>query len=57
VNLNQLLDSALALGTQLLQQVQNPFFGVITDPTSPLSRQTVQLGQSFVQLHAQQDHR
>ncbi len=45
VNLNQLPDSALALGSQLLQQVPNPFFGVITDPTSLLSRPTVQAGQ------------
>jgi Carboxypeptidase regulatory-like domain len=45
VNLNQLPDEALALGTQLLQQVANPFFGVITDPTSLLSRPTVQAGQ------------
>lgn len=45
VNLNQIPDSALAQGTQLLQQVPNPFFGVITDPTSILSRPTVQAGQ------------
>jgi hypothetical protein len=45
VNLNQLPDDALALGSQLLQQVPNPFFGVITDPTSLLSRPTVQAGQ------------
>ena len=37
-------DSALALGTQLLQQVQNPFFGVITDPTSPLAGRRCSLG-------------
>ena len=34
VNLNQIPDEALALGSQLLQLVPNPFFGVITDPTS-----------------------
>jgi hypothetical protein len=45
VNLNQLPDDDLALGTQLQQLVPNPFFGVITDPTSPLSRATVQRGQ------------
>lgn len=45
VNLNQLPDAALAQGTALLQQVPNPFFGVITDPTSLLSRPTVQAGQ------------
>jgi hypothetical protein len=45
VNLNQIPDEALALGSQLLQTVPNPFFGVITDPTSPLSRSTVQRGQ------------
>ena len=45
VNLNQLPDEALALGSQLLLPVANPFFGVITDPTSLLSRPTVQAGQ------------
>ena len=45
VNLNQIPDEALALGSQLQQTVPNPFFGVITDPTSPLSRATVQRGQ------------
>jgi hypothetical protein len=45
VNLNQLPDAELARGSQLLSLVPNPFFGVITDPTSPLSRATVQLGQ------------
>jgi hypothetical protein len=45
VNYNQLPDSALALGSQLLAQVPNPFFGVITDQTSPLSAPTVQYGQ------------
>jgi hypothetical protein len=44
-NYNQLPDSALASGSQLLAQVPNPFFGVITDQTSPLSAPTVQFGQ------------
>jgi hypothetical protein len=45
VNLNQLPDSALSQGANLLTTVSNPFFGVITDATSPLSRSTVQAGQ------------
>ncbi|MBL8209119.1 MAG: carboxypeptidase regulatory-like domain-containing protein [Bryobacterales bacterium] len=45
VQYNQLPDSALALGTGLNQTVANPFFGVITDSTSTLSRSTVQRGQ------------
>ncbi|MBL8229038.1 MAG: TonB-dependent receptor [Bryobacterales bacterium] len=45
VQFNQIPDSALALGTQLNQTVANPFFGVITDPTSTLSRSTIQRGQ------------
>jgi hypothetical protein len=45
VQLNQLPDQYLSLGTQLNQTVPNPFFGIITDSTSPLSRSTVQLGQ------------
>ena len=45
VNYNQLPDGALALGSQLLAQVPNPFYGVITDQTSPLSAPTVQYGQ------------
>ena len=45
VNFNQLPDSALAEGAALSQTVTNPFFGVITDPTSPLSRPTIQRGQ------------
>jgi hypothetical protein len=45
VNLNQLSDDQLALGSALLQPVPNPFYGVITDPTSLLSRSTVQRGQ------------
>jgi hypothetical protein len=45
VNYNQLPDSALALGSQVLAQVPNPFYGIITDQTSPLSAPTVQYGQ------------
>lgn len=45
VEYNQLPDQFLSLGTQLNETVANPFFGVITDPTSILSRQTVQRGQ------------
>ena len=44
-NENQLPDGDLKLGTQLLAQVPNPFYGVITNPTSPLSTPTVQYGQ------------
>jgi hypothetical protein len=44
-NFNQLPDGALSQGTQLLSLVANPFFGVITDPTSTLSKSTVQYGQ------------
>jgi hypothetical protein len=45
VNYNQLPDSQLKLGSQLLATVSNPFYGVITDRTSPLSAPTVQYGQ------------
>jgi len=45
VQYNQLPDAFLSLGTRLNQTVTNPFFGVITDPTSTLSRATVQQGQ------------
>jgi hypothetical protein len=45
VQYNQIPDSALSQGTSLLQTVANPFFGVITDPSSTLSRSTVQRGQ------------
>lgn len=45
VNLNQLPDSELSQGGNLLATVANPFAGVITDNTSPLSRPTVQRGQ------------
>ncbi len=39
-NINQIPDSALALGSALRQQVANPFFGVIT--AGPLAAQTVE---------------
>ncbi|MDE1178205.1 MAG: carboxypeptidase regulatory-like domain-containing protein [Edaphobacter sp.] len=45
VNYNQLPSSQLALGSSLLTTVANPFYGVITDPTSTLSAPTVQRGQ------------
>ncbi|MBI2689051.1 MAG: carboxypeptidase regulatory-like domain-containing protein [Acidobacteria bacterium] len=45
VQYNQIPDSALALGTQLNATVNNPFFGIITDSTSTLSRPTIQRGQ------------
>ena len=43
--LNQLPDADLALGSKLLSTVPNPFFGVITDPTSNLFTSTVQYSQ------------
>jgi hypothetical protein len=45
INMNQLRDAELAQGTALVATVNNPFAGVITDATSPLSRPTVQRGQ------------
>lgn len=45
VNYNQLADSNLARGSSLLATVANPFYGFITDPTSPLSAAKVQQGQ------------
>jgi hypothetical protein len=39
--LNQLPDADLALGSKLLATVSNPFFGVITDPTSNIYPATV----------------
>jgi hypothetical protein len=45
MNANQLPDSDLTLGSQLLATVPNPFYGIITDRTSPLSAPTVQRGQ------------
>ncbi len=45
VQFNQLPSEHLSMGTALNQTVANPFFGVITDPTSTLSRTTVLRGQ------------
>jgi hypothetical protein len=36
------IDTVMHYGSQLLQTVPNPFYGIITDPTSALSRPTVQ---------------
>lgn len=44
-NYDQLPLSDLALGNQLLQQVPNPFYGLITTPGSPLSQPTVSYNQ------------
>ena len=41
ISLNNLTAEQLALGAVQQQLVPNPFFGVITDPTSALSRSTV----------------
>ncbi|MCU1263348.1 MAG: hypothetical protein JWO80_6233 [Bryobacterales bacterium] len=38
---SQLNPSNLALGNQLLTQVPNPFYGIITTPGSPLSQPTI----------------
>jgi hypothetical protein len=43
LNYNQLDNQYLSLGSALLQQVPNPFFGIIT--SGPLSTRTVQRGQ------------
>jgi len=43
--LNDLTRDQMALGAVNSQLVENPFFGVITDPTSPLSQRTVTRGQ------------
>ena len=42
VDFNQLPTADLALGNQLLTVVKNPFYGIITDPSSTLSLPTVQ---------------
>ena len=41
LNYNQLPDSDLAMGSALIATVPNPFYGVITNQTSPLSAKTV----------------
>jgi hypothetical protein len=43
VNINQLPDADLSLGSQLLTQVPNPFYGLIS--SGPLSTSTIQYGQ------------
>ncbi|HTB16207.1 MAG TPA: carboxypeptidase regulatory-like domain-containing protein [Bryobacteraceae bacterium] len=42
IQYNQIPDADLALGSKLLNVVANPFYGVITDPSSTLSLATVQ---------------
>jgi hypothetical protein len=42
--LSQLPESFLSLGTQLQDQVPNPFFGIITNPSSPLRFETAARG-------------
>jgi hypothetical protein len=44
VQLNQLTNADLALGSALNKVVPNPFYGVITDPSSLLSKSTIQAG-------------
>ena len=44
VQLNQLTDTNLALGSALNKVVPNPFYGVITDSSSLLSKSTIQAG-------------
>jgi len=45
LNLNQIPDQYLSLGsTALLTQVKNPFFGIITNPGTPMSQPTVAAG-------------
>ena len=43
--LNQLPASYMSLGPELARSVPNPFLGVITNPTSPLSAPTASYGQ------------
>jgi hypothetical protein len=45
VNLNDLTAAQIAVGASNNQLVPNPFFGVITDPTSVLAQPNVQRGQ------------
>lgn len=45
LNADQLPTQDLALGNQLNNIVSNPFYGVITDPNSPLSGQTITYNQ------------
>lgn len=45
LNVNSLTAEQMALGTANQRLVPNPFYGVITDPTSSLSLPTIQAGQ------------
>jgi hypothetical protein len=45
VNYNQLPAEYLSMGAALAQPVPNPFYNIVTDPTSPLSQPTIQRGQ------------
>ncbi|MBI4892964.1 MAG: TonB-dependent receptor [Acidobacteria bacterium] len=45
INLNSLTVAQMSLGQAIQTLVPNPFYGVITDPTSSLSAKTVQAGQ------------
>jgi hypothetical protein len=45
IQFNQIPDADLALGSKLISVVSNPFYGVITDPSSTLSLPTVQYAQ------------
>src|SRR5207253_5631601 len=45
LNADQLPTQYLSLGSKLDQEVANPFYGVITDPNSPLSGPTVHYSQ------------
>jgi hypothetical protein len=45
IQLNQIPDSDLAQGSKLISVVANPFYGVITDPSSTLSLANVQYAQ------------
>ena len=44
IQLNQLTDANLALGSGLNKVVPNPFYNVITDPSTLLSKSTIQQG-------------
>lgn len=45
IQFNQIPEADLALGSKLLNVVSNPFYGIITDPSSTLSLATVQYAQ------------
>ena len=45
IQMNQIPDADLALGSKLISVVTNPFYGVIADPSSTLSLATVQYNQ------------